>query len=209
MMWRAGEARRNFIFSHSAAAPGLAAQLCNDWRVIRWPLQPAWSEVDRATRTSGRKFARQQDMVDAKAQVAAESIHSVVPPGKRLFRLVEQAKAVREAETEKPSERRALRLAAQHLARPGLRIMHIPVLRGDVVIARHDEPGIARKFLPQQAFERGEPFQFVYVLLRSDRLAVRHIGADDACALERGRHDSLLGIIKTGNARLDLRERGS
>ena len=75
-----------------------------------------------------------------------ESELAVVPPAVELGRLFEQAEAVGEAQGLQLSERGALGFAHQHLARPGDRVAHVAVFRGDVEVAQHGELGPARQF---------------------------------------------------------------
>ena len=69
-------------------------------------------QVDGALNTSLGELLRQQYVVYPQAKIAAETVHSIIPPGERSFGLFEQAKAVRKTEDEQSPKRIAFRLAA-------------------------------------------------------------------------------------------------
>ena len=146
-------------------------------------------------------------MVDAQAEVLRETEHAVVPPGKYLLGLVEQAEAVDEAEAEQALEGGALWLRAEDLAGPGLGVVHVAVVGGDVVVAAQRQPRVRGQFLAEPDRERVEPAQLVVVLVAADRLAVRHVGADDAGVADRAADQAFLLIGKMRIADQHLADR--
>nr|GFD59095.1 hypothetical protein [Tanacetum cinerariifolium] len=82
-----------------------------------------------AGRAALRQAWRKQDVVDAQAAVAAEGHLAVVPPAVLLFRLVEQAEGVAEAQAVQRQQRLALGHRAVDLASPYFRIVDVAVFR--------------------------------------------------------------------------------
>ncbi len=131
-------------------------------------------------------------MVDAQAEVLLEAEHAVIPPREGLFRLREETEAVGQAEAEQALEGSAFRLGTEDLAGPALRVVHIAVVGGDVVVAAQGELRVFRQLLLQPDDQGIEPAQLVVVLVATDFLAVRHVGADDARAVDRAADQAFL-----------------
>ena len=140
-------------------------------------------------------------MVDAQAHVAAEGGHAVIPPAEGFLGLLEQAEGVGEPEREDGAKRLALRVAHEHLPSPGVGIVHVAVLGGDVVVAEHGHLAPRRELALQPARERGEPAQLVVVLVGADALPVGAVDAHDAYPADVGGDDALLQVGEAGNAR--------
>ena len=81
------------------------------------------------------------------------------------------------------------------LAGPQFRVVHVAVLGSDVVVAQDREPFVDLQFLAHPFAQRGEPAQFIGVLVGADGLAVRHVGADEAHAVDGRRDQALLLVL--------------
>src|SRR5512145_514912 len=151
------------------AAGGCGGSACGDLgqhrRVVGGTLQPARVKVDCAARAPGREVWGGENVVDPQTHVALELVHPVVPPGERLLGLIEQPEAVLQAEVEQAAKRRTFLLAAQDLACPELRVVHVAVLRRDVVVAEDDELRVSGELPAQPVGERAQPSELVLVLL--------------------------------------------
>src|SRR5450759_3727214 len=124
-------------------------------------------------------------MIDAQAEIAPEAVHAVIPPAEALLRLVEKAKAVLEPQSHKGTKRGTLRFAAQHLAFPRLRVVHVSVFGRDVVIAEQSQRAVAAEFFGQVRVQRLEPGELVLVLVRIDALPVGDVNANHADTIDR------------------------
>ena len=80
--------------------------------------------------------------------------------------------------------------------------MHIAIVRRDIEIADHDEPVVGGEFRGQPYMGALQPVELVDVLVRVDALAVGHIQADDAHAVDSRRQHAFLRIVKIGNRSL-------
>src|SRR5574343_842788 len=100
-------------------------------RVIGRALQLARGTVDPGRAAGGGKRCREQDMVDAQAEVLLETEHPVIPPREGFLRLCEEPEAVAQAEFEKAPERGPFGLRAKNLACPDGRVVYVAVVRGD------------------------------------------------------------------------------
>ncbi len=71
-------------------------------------------------------------MVDAQTHLPAERIHAVIPPRKRTWWLIKQAKAVLKAQIDHARKCGALGIAAQHLSGPSRRVVNIAIIRRNI-----------------------------------------------------------------------------
>jgi hypothetical protein len=173
------------------------------------PFQLARRLVDDAGAAGRRKRRRQQDMVDAQAAVEPEAHLPVVPPRVELGRLLEQAEGIDQAEFDKLAEGRALRFAAQDLVLPRRRVMHVAVLRRDVVIAEQGQLREALQFAAQMVFQGRQPAQLVFIFVAADLLPVGHVGADHAHSVDGRRQHALLFVGEIGDVETDLLQRAA
>src|SRR5258706_14213773 len=111
--------------------------------MVRWTLQSPWLDVDRRCATTQGELGADQDMVDAQAEVALETVHSVVPPGERFLPLGKHPEAVFQSHSKELPKGFPFPGAAQDLTFPELRVVNVLIGRGDVVVAQHRE---ARSF---------------------------------------------------------------
>ena len=93
--------------------------------MVRRFFKLARSTVDDAGATIRGQLRRRQYMVDAHTGVAAKAQHAVVPPGKTLLGLLEQAVAIDHALIQQSSPRSPLLRADQYVAFPSSRIVHV------------------------------------------------------------------------------------
>src|SRR3989442_11932482 len=160
--------------------------------MMRRALKPPRRKVDRARQTARGELGAHQNVIDAKAQIAPERVHAVVPPGEGFLRLDKHPEAVFQSQGEKRPEGFPLAGAAQDLTFPCLRIVDVLVGRGDVVVAERRQPRMSSKFFFEPASESREPLELVLVFFRVDGLAVGYIRADNpdrALAFPGGRGD--------------------
>ena len=134
-------------------------------------------------------------MVDAQALVQAEAQLAVIPPAERFFGLLEQAEGVRQADVEQALQGGPFLVRDQHLAGPGDGVVHVAVIGRDIVVAHHGELRVLLRLFGQPVVQGGQPAQLVFILVGVDALAVRHVGADDAHAIDGGGQDALLRIF--------------
>src|SRR5258706_3671611 len=102
--------------------------------MVRWTLQSPRLDVDRRCAATQGEFGADQDMVDAQAEVAFETVHSVVPPGERLLPLGKHPEAVFQSQSKKRPEGFAFPGAAQDLAFPQLRVVNVLIGGRDLVV---------------------------------------------------------------------------
>src|ERR1039457_6226833 len=135
--------------------------------VIGGALQQARRAIDVATGAALSQCGGGQHQIDAQALIAAQGSSAVVPPTEGLRWLLEFAEHVAEADLQQLAQRLALGLglADQHRSGPGLRVVHVAILRCDVEIAEHDQVRVAREFLTQPYSQCLEPAQLVLVFV--------------------------------------------
>src|ERR1700675_9674 len=66
--------------------------------VVRWLFPLSRHLVHLACGAACPEFRRHQNVIDTQPRVTAESEHSIIPPRVKLFRLLELAKGIGEAE---------------------------------------------------------------------------------------------------------------
>ena len=133
-----------------AEASRLGVELGDDGRVVGRALAPSGLLVDAAGSAGLCERSRAEDEIDAQAVIAAKAEHSVVPPAEEPLLLLEEPEEVAETHVEELAEGGPLGIAAEDLAAPLLGIVDVPVLRGDVEVAEHDEAGVAGKLGRQE-----------------------------------------------------------
>ena len=133
-------------------------------------------------------------MVDAQALILLETEHPVVPPREALFGLFEEAEAVLQTKRLKSLKCCALRFGTEDLAGPGVRVVHVTIVRRDIEVARQRELRVAGELFGEPSLKRFEPSQLVIVLVAAHGLAVRNVGADDANAIDGGSDQALLWV---------------
>ncbi len=85
------------------------------------------------------------DVIDAIAEIASESCHSVVPPGELLSFFVQCAESIIQTPLAKSIERSAFRVAYHDRTARFNRIIDIVVMRCDVEIAKQANGRVCRK----------------------------------------------------------------
>jgi hypothetical protein len=131
----------------SSSVRGASVAITGAWSEGRSSLRGALSMTQAPA--GRRKRRRQQDVVDAQAAIEAEAHLPVIPPRVELGRLLEQAEGIGQAEVDKLAEGGALRFAAQDLVLPRHRVMHVAILRRDVVVAQQRQSREALQFAAQ------------------------------------------------------------
>ena len=121
-----------------------------------------------------------------KPAVLRKREHPVVPPAERLRRLLEQAEAVVQAQREPAREHLRARLGAQHLARATAPGSWTSRSSGAMLKSPSDrELADGGRSSSREVGGRGRaPVELVAILVRADRLAVRHVDAR-RCARRR------------------------
>src|SRR5262245_24160123 len=136
--------------------------------MIGRPFRATRLQIDRARAARGGKLGAEEDVIDAQAEAALESVRAVVPPGKRALPLRKQPERVFQSEAEEFLEGLALGIAAQHLSAPRIGVVDVLVRGRNVVVAENRQ---ARRLteLPLEPIAQGrEPSELVFVLRRSD-----------------------------------------
>ena len=182
-------------------------QRSDDRRVVGGALALAHLAVDQGSRAASGERRGEQEMVDAQAKILLEAEHAVIPPGETFFGLVEQAEAVLQSAGEQRAEGGALGVRAEYLAGPGDGVVHVAVIRCDVEVAGDRQLRVRCDFLAQPAGERVQPGELVGVFFAADFLTVRHVGADDADAVDRRRNQALLRVGEMRIADGDIGQR--
>ena len=146
----------------------------------------------------GQRF-RQQDVVDAQPLVLLVAQLPVIPPAERFLRLLEHAERIGQPQLDQRAPApRAPSVRAQHLAapcRPGRARRGLPAR----CCSRPGSPAllaVRAQFLGQPLAQRRQPRQLVDILVGVDRLAIRHVRADEAHALDRRGQDALLRVFE-------------
>src|SRR5215475_3576501 len=175
--------------------------------MIGWSFRATRLQIDSARATAGGKLGAEQDMIDAQAEAALESVRSVVPPGKRALPLRKQPERVFQSAAEEFFESLALGIAAQHLPAPRIGVVDVLVSGRNVIVAENRQARRLTELLLEPVAKRREPSELVFVLRRSDGLSVGHVGAYDADRFDsrsdcRGNH-ALLVIGEIGDPRSD------
>src|SRR5688572_7299627 len=165
-----------------------------DRGVVGRPLPGPRRAVDRAGRAALGERRRGEHQVDAKAMVAAECVHAVVPPAPRVLRLVEAAEQVGEAERGDPRERFAFRDADVDGSFPRRRVVDVAVLGRDVEVPDDQQVFVSGELRREAGAQALEPGELVRVLLRADRLAVRHVDVHQPDRADGGRDHAPLRV---------------
>src|SRR5215831_9419196 len=175
--------------------------------MIGGPFRAARLQIDRARAAPGGKVGAEEDVIDAQAEAALESIGAVIPPGERALLLRKQPERVFQSEAKELPEGLALGIAAQDLSAPYVGVVDVLVSRRDVVVAENRQARRLTEFPLEPVAKGREPSELIFVLLRSDGLSVGHVRAYDADRFDprsdrRGDH-ALLVIGEIGDPRSD------
>src|SRR5258708_18529537 len=108
--------------------------------MVRWTLQSPRLDVDRRCAATQGELGADQDMVDAQAEVAFETVHSVVPPSERFLPLGKHPEAVFQSQSKELPKGFPFPGTAQDLTFPQLRVVNVLIGGGDVVVAQHPQP---------------------------------------------------------------------
>ena len=81
---------------------------------------------------------------------------------------------------------------------PGLRVMHVAVIRGNVEVAQYNQPRVLFEFHPDMVGHLLQPVQLVGELLAANLLAVDHIQVQHADTANGGAQDASLRVLETG-----------
>src|SRR5438105_7688822 len=176
---RRAKVTRRYAATDAQASPDSnLRELRDDRRVIRWPLPAARPLVNPRAFAAACERLGDPDVVNAQARVAPESPLAVIPPGELAALRVVQAEGVLEAPPPDPLNRLALRPAEKNVAAPQFRVVHVPVFRRDVEVAAQKKLVVRPELLFEKGAQALQPFELEAVLVRADRLPVRHVDVD-------------------------------
>src|SRR5205085_7320257 len=179
---------------------GLSFELRDDRRVIRWSLPTARFFVDPSFGATLGERRRDPDVIDAKTGVAAKTGRAIVPPRILTARRDVLAERINEAPSFNFGECALFRFAKKYAPAPELRVVHVAVFRCDVEVAAQQHLVVCPMMLVEELAQSPQPREFELILLRPDRLPVRHIDVDHThaadCAREQTRVRRLFPVAE-------------
>jgi hypothetical protein len=134
---RGGEAA--VIFCEHGVARLSIREFRENGRVVGGFIPASRPGVDGAGLEASIEWSARQNQIYPQTLVATKAAGAIIPPRKRLRRLLESAKGIDEPELEQAVETGPLGVAAQDLSPPRIGIVHIRIRRCDIEIAEDDQ----------------------------------------------------------------------
>ena len=114
--------------------------------MIGWTLKPSWALIHLTRKARRHQYLRSKDMINAKSEITAKTVHAVVPPGIGFFWLIKTAEAVDQPDTQESLKGRSLRRAAEKLVFEGYGVIDIPISWRNIEIPKNYEMRVALAF---------------------------------------------------------------
>ncbi len=107
--------------------------------MVGGPLPGARLPVDMAGLAASGHCVAGQNQVNAQPGVTAKTRGAIIPPAESLFRLVELAKYIGQAQVQQPRQRLPLLRAAQDGVTPFLGVVNVLVCGSNVEVPQYNE----------------------------------------------------------------------